>query len=181
MAQNFCYNEVMNKKKIVANIRQNFEKWRKINMPNANPARMCMYQAVFTHSYLKSMGSLGRVLISAGSHAFPRIDLKDDDGVVHTHFSYIFDPNKVSEAIKTNTLPEVHVWVQLPDRGEIVDITTRYLKEQCETLSGLKWLAPDPPDFLWLSPNDLPEGVAYEPDMNACMLIEHFCKLTWGF
>jgi hypothetical protein len=169
----------MNKAQEVAKIRKDFHEWHAKFMPDLKFERSCFYQAVFTSQHLKTL-NLGRVLIAAGSMSYPRIDMSKDDGIMATHYSYVFEPYSLDTiaSIENNMMPEMHVWVTLPDQGEIVDITTCYLKELCENHAGIKWLAPDPPDFIWS--RTLPEHVYYTPDPKAVLLIPYFFKLTWG-
>lgn len=166
---------MLDKAKEVSTIRKDLNEWYKRFNLKLKEEQSCFYQAIFTHQHLKTL-NLGRVLISAGSLSYPRIDLKKDDGKIATHFSYIFDPN----VYEVDSMQEMHVWVQLPDRLEIVDITTRYLKSQCENLAKMPWLAPEPPDFLWCKVNELPEGVHYEPHKKAVQLVQEYFKRTWN-
>jgi hypothetical protein len=63
-------------------------------------------------------------------------------------------------------LPEIHVWVGLPDQNELLDFATKFLPEQAAK-EGLIWRTPPPPDFLWCGPSELPAGVIYKPDLDA--------------
>jgi len=69
-------------------------------------------------------------------------------------------------ALKLGLLPEIHVWVGLPDQNELLDFTTKFLPEQAAK-EGLIWRTPPPQDFLWCGPVELPEGVIYKPDLDA--------------
>ena len=68
--------------------------------------------------------------------------------------------------MKLGLLPEIHVWVGLPDQNELLDFATKFLPEQAAK-EGLAWRTPPPPDFLWCGPSELPEGVLYKPDLDA--------------
>lgn len=177
-----CYNGTMiDKPAIVADIRSQFAGWLKKWKPDADPAKLCFYLAVFTHGHLKEMGKFGRCLISAGTFRIPRINLADDDGVVATHFGYTFTPDEAAmEALKAERMPEIHCWVQLPDQQEIVDLSTCYAKKQCKSLTGLDWLAPDPPDYVWHHPHELPAGIEYHPTPEAVAVARYFIQSTWG-
>ena len=85
-----------------------------------------------------------------------------------THFSYEWSPwrEESQAALKLGLLPEIHVWVGLPDQNELLDFATKFLPEQAAK-EGLAWRTPHPPDFLWCGPSELPEGVLYKPDLNA--------------
>ena len=68
-------------------------------------------------------------VIQAGSLQWPRLRPEDDDGVVNTHFAYMWGgltPESVVSMAAGN-LPEIHVWAGLPDEQIIVDFSTRYL------------------------------------------------------
>lgn len=108
-----------------------------------------------------------RAVLQAGSASWPRIDLTKDDGRIMTHFSYMFsdDTKSMMDILIHQKLPEMHCWVGIVDTMEIVDPTTIYLKKQCERLTSMKWLAPEPSDFIWCSPasKDWPDGVVYRP------------------
>lgn len=172
----------MDKAKIVADIRREFDEWCLKYDFKGDPAQSCFYQAVFAHSHLKNLGTFGRCLISAGTFSIPRINLRDDDGITGTHFSYVFTPDAIAmQAVEEDRMPEMHVWVTLPDRQEVVDLTTRYCKVQCERTTGLKWTAPDPPDFVWHHINQLPRGIEYTPSREAIAVVQYFFKKTWGF
>lgn len=56
------------------------------------------------------------------------------------------------------------------DQNELLDFATQFLPEQAAK-KGLAWRTAPPPDFLWCRPSDLPEGVLYEPDLNAIRFI----------
>jgi hypothetical protein len=172
---------MIDKPAIVADIRGQFADWLKKWKLKADLFMMCFYFAVFTHGHLKEMGKFGRCLISAGSFSIPRMNLADDDGVVATHFGYTFTPDqKAMEEVQNDRMPEMHCWVQLPDCQEIVDLSTCYVKSQCKKLAGLDWLAPNPPDFVWHHPFQLPAGITYKPDPHAVALVQYFFKTTWG-
>lgn len=109
-----------------------------------------------------------RVSICAGSMSWPRIDVREDDGKVLTHFSYMWEPGHPLSraALAAGLLPELHAWVELPDTSEIVDPTTRYLVTRAQR-AGLTWTASPPPFFLWVKRDDLPEGVIYKNEHDA--------------
>ncbi len=95
-----------------------------------------------------------------------------DDGKRPTHFSYEWSPwrEESQAALKLGLLPEIHVWVGLPDRNEIVDFSTKFFREQA-AVEGLDWRTAPPPDFLWCAPADLPAGVVYTPNLDAIAFI----------
>ena len=97
----------------------------------------CLYWAGATHKELSLHGLKPR--IKAGWMNWPIVPKHLDDGVCSTHFSYEFeagDPMMNFFSMAAGNLPEMHVWVQLIDTNEIVDLSTRSLQEQCAKLPG---------------------------------------------
>jgi hypothetical protein len=170
---------MINKAKIVADIRREFAEWRKKWDFKGNPAKACFYHAVFTHGHLKNLGLFNKVLISAGTFSIVRLAV--DDGISPTHFSYTFTPDRAAmEAVENDRMPEMHCWVTIPETQEVVDLTTCYLKDQCKELTGLDWKAPDPPDYVWHHIDSLPCGIEYTPSREAVALVQYFFQRTWG-
>lgn len=172
----------MDKALIVADIRHKVRNWQQKNMPDLDLSKACFYYHVLAQEMLRQhLGTETRILVSAGSFSFPRINLALDDGFIDTHFSYMWnakDPRTI-DAISRNEMPEMHIWLAMPDRGEIFDITTCYLRSNCEIITGNKWLAPNPPDFIWCRLEDLPPGVVYKPDPTAVQYVIKMIKYTW--
>lgn len=131
-----------------------------------NRPGLCLYYAHHTAAVL--WRHRYRAVIQAGSLQWPRLRPEDDDGVVATHFAYEWSPTTPESAMSValGNLPEVHVWVGLVDRQEIVDFTTRHLRASSLAL-GLEWTAAAPPDYLWCSAQDTPERVVYRPNRDA--------------
>ncbi len=113
---------------------------------------LCLYYAHYTASVLHRHGY--HATIQAGSLQWPRIKPEDDDGVMNTHFAYMWTPMWTPGAYESalsvlmGNLPEMHCWVGIIDTQEIVDFTTRHLKTAAANLD-LAWTAADPPEFLW--------------------------------
>lgn len=130
----------------------------------------CLYWAAETTRELSRRGL--RALIQAGTLMWPRVLPEQDDGVSPTHFSYVWEPNSMTtrNLILAGMLPEMHIWVGLPDSNEIVDLTTKFLPVQCQRLIKYDWPGIKPPDYLWTNAKELPEGVIYEPDIKAIVL-----------
>lgn len=168
------------KLEIIAGIRSLMWQWHAKMYPTLDLTAACFYWSVIAHSKLKELGY--SVLITGGTLNWPRINLKNDDGKMLTHFSYQWEPDSAATrlAIAENRMPEMHVWVHLPAEGEIVDLTTRYLKAQCERRTRMRWLAADPPDFLWCRYDQLPDGVYYESSQSAIHHIRRMVERTWG-
>ena len=69
-------------------------------------------------------------------------------------------------SVALGNLPEMHVWVGIVDRQELVDFTTRHLKAVAGAL-GMAWTATDPPSYLWCPANQTPDWVVYRPNREA--------------
>ena len=123
---------------------------------------LCLYYAHHTLSVLCRHGL--QAVIQAGSLQWPRIRREEDDGVVNSHFAYEWGPTPESAmSVAMGNLPEIHVWVGIVDRQEIVDFSTRHLKA---AFLG-PWTAPDPPRYLWCPAGQLPDWVVYRPNREA--------------
>ena len=136
------------------------------------PGRIsCMYSTYFLLLEFEDLGIAA--LPCAGSMSWPRVTRELDDGVSPSHYSYTWSPDCIMSIISVAmaALPEMHVWVALEATREYVDINTRYFPEACETVTGLKWLSPPPPDYLWvIVPRDIPDWVLYEGNMQAIIV-----------
>ncbi len=130
----------------------------------------CLYWSLTLMGVLLKCGY--RALIQAGSLYWPIVPPDKDDGKSPTHFSYEWSPwrEESRAALKLGLLPEMHVWVGLPDQNELLDFSTKHLPQQAEQ-EGLVWRTPAPPDFLWSSSSDLPDGVVYKPRIDAIRFV----------
>ena len=138
----------------------------------------CLYWSLALMGVLLQRGY--RALIQAGSMSWPIVPPDQDDGKASTHFSYEWSPwrEESQAALKLGLLPEIHVWVGLPDQNELVDFSTKGFPQQAAK-EGLVWRTPRPPDFLWCGPSDLPEGVIYRPNMDAIgFILNRISKTT---
>lgn len=133
--------------------------------PELTPERGCVYLALATVAILRQYGI--RASFQAGSSSWPRIRPEEDDGVINTHFSYVWEPRskRTLAQLAAGVLPEMHAWAAIPATVEIIDLSTCYLPEQCRKTAGMAWTAPAPPDYLWT--DKLPEGVLYRPELSA--------------
>lgn len=127
---------------------------------------LCLYYAHHTASVL--WRHRYQAVIQAGSMQWPRVRREEDDGRMNTHFGYEWSPQRPESAMSValGNLPEMHVWVGIVDRQEVVDFTTRHLKTSAEAI-GMPWTADDPPRHLWCPANDLPDWVQYRPNRDA--------------
>jgi hypothetical protein len=140
---------------------------RHVNRLDDRPG-LCLYYAHHTCATLWKHGY--KAVIQAGSLQWPRVRPEDDDGVMNTHFAYQWSPRDPASALSVamGNLPEIHVWVGIVDRQEVVDFTTRYLKQSSERI-GMPWTAADPPRYLWCPANALPAWVVYHPNRDATL------------
>jgi hypothetical protein len=131
-------------------------------------AGLCLYYTHHVLSLLWRHGYQNRAVVQAGSMQWPRIRKEEDDGVMNTHFAYEGSPHDPASAMSValGNLPEMHVWVGIVDRQEIVDFTTRHLKSAAAAL-GMAWTAADPPHYLWCPAGQLPDWVRYRPNREA--------------
>lgn len=61
----------------------------------------------------------------------------------------------------------MHCWVVLPERRELIDMSSSSFPEQCMKLIGKDWPGIKPPDYLWCSFDNLPKDVIYRADREA--------------
>ena len=90
----------------------------------------CFYWSLTLMGVLLQQGY--HALIQAGSLSWPIVPPGQDDGHSPTHFSYEWSPwrEESEAALKLGLLPEIHVWVGLPDQNELLDFTTKFLPDQ---------------------------------------------------
>lgn len=134
---------------------------------DATEQRKCLYWAAAVMMAGKEHNR--KLILQAGSASFLFLKQEEDDGKSPTHFSYMWEGNTRFVHMGGNniSLPEMHIWCADVERKEVVDLTTRFLKE--DTLAaGFRWTAADPPRYLWNS--KLPKGWAYQPNREATML-----------
>jgi hypothetical protein len=140
------------------------------------PAQACLYWACYTVEVLMALGI--RAIIQAGSASWPRLRPDQDDGVSPTHHSYVWEPDSAATRFRlaAGDLPEMHVWAAVPERGEIIDMTTRYWPDQCLSIQELDWPGDKPPTYFWGTADEVPDGVIYAADMKAIALALHLLK-----
>ena len=146
------------------------KKFEQLLPDGMQPQAACLVWAAASVAVLRSMGI--KCLIQAGTASWPRIRPEQDDGVINTHFSYVWEPDSKTtlEKVVSGEMPEMHVWAGLPDHSEILDMTTKYLPEQAWQLCGMDWPGTIPPRYVWANVKRLPDGVMYQPDIDACKL-----------
>lgn len=131
----------------------------------------CLYWADSTVKILRKYGYNAQ--LQAGSLQWScRNNNWIDDGVSHTHFSYMWDKNVARQFLRNGLLsvgilPEMHCWAGIIDTNEIVDLSTRHLIQQYEKTMREEWQAPTPPLYLWADKDTILDGVRYIPDVEA--------------
>jgi hypothetical protein len=145
-----------------------------------NQGGICLHWALVAMEVLRQTGR--RAILQGGTSLWPRIPFKPDNDPRESHFGYTWDPDSdvCKKAIADGLMPPMHVWVALPKEKEIVDMTTRYLPAECQKCFGLKWTAPAPPKYLWANERQLPLGVAYIADRDACRLARQLAGIEGG-
>lgn len=127
----------------------------------------CLYLAYYGALEIALRGL--RPLLQAGSAGWPRVRTEEDNGAGPTHFSYVWSPAEEPSrmALAVGLMPEMHVWIGLPDSGEIVDFSTGLFPVQAKKLMGYDWpLELLPPSYFWGGPAALGRAY-YNPDMAA--------------
>lgn len=149
-------------------------------LPNgANIEQACLYHAYATQQILQAvltngLGPHSKCIMQAGSASWMMIKPEEDDGKINTHFSYVWEGDAHTQLIKMsmieNYMPEMHAWNAILSPGEppqLVDVSTKYLKEQCKRL-GMDWTAKDPPEYIWGGAFELrTESIIYNPSEEA--------------
>jgi hypothetical protein len=134
----------------------------------------CLYWSKIAINLLASMGL--RAILQAGDLQWQMVPHELDDGVSSTHFSYMWSDKRDMIFNPSGELPEIHVWVGLPEQNEIVDFSTGGFKKRAIEHHGLPWLGPDPPLYLWGPP---PDRTIYHPFLEATLfakkLIDYHC------
>ncbi|MFA5766515.1 MAG: hypothetical protein WC919_01150 [Candidatus Paceibacterota bacterium] len=127
---------------------------------------LCLYYAKETIAVFARHGY--KAVIQAGSLQWPCLCPEDDDGVISTHFAYMWSPGDFTSAfsVALGNLPEMHCWVGLLEEQEIVDFSIRHLKTAA-AIHGVKWTAADPPPYFWCHVNEIPDDVRYIPNREA--------------
>jgi hypothetical protein len=106
-----------------------------------------------------------KLLMYAGSAAWPCMDDEHDDGYSPNVFEYVFDPNdhQTIARLSAGMLPEMHVWAGNPRTGDIIDLSTGDLPQQALETAGIEWKAATPPDHWWGPASRLPKYASYKP------------------
>lgn len=130
----------------------------------------CVYWTIILIQLLQRKGI--KAVPQAGTMNWPIVPAHLDDGVSNTHFGYVWSPNEMQSimGVLAGGMPEVHVWVGLPETQEIIDFSTNGFRRSAEAM-GHKWQTPEPPDYLWMPVSELPPDVVYKCEQPAVLYI----------
>ncbi len=136
----------------------------------------CLYAAMSLMHVLDVIGI--RAWIQAGTCYWPRLtpeQAKSEDDPIYS-FGYEWEPNSFDTQVRIalDTLPEMHVWVAIPDTNEIVDLTSGQFPVQCQNLLKLDWPGIKPPDYFWCKVGgpEWPQSVQYFAKLDAVKLVD---------
>lgn len=90
--------------------------------------------------------------LQGGSFSARIVPPEQDNGIIATHFSYEFNILDAIEQMNRRVMPEMHAWVVIPDRKELVDMTIWSVPTLCERIGKAKYLMPENyyPKEVWL-------------------------------
>lgn len=143
----------------------------------------CLYHALAMSTALAEAG-YDRVILQAGSASF-LFDPSSQEPLP-SHYSYVFEESAtdIFLALMSGQLPEMHVWVAAKETPSsdwvIIDATTKHLPALTGGL-GMQWVAPEPPDCLWVTAKELPTGWHYEPCQPATELAYRLSQPVFEF
>jgi hypothetical protein len=125
----------------------------------------CLYWSLTAGLVLQRHGI--RSILQAGTMLWP---MAEDTGTNETHFGYQWDPTDIGSqaALEVGAMPEIHIWIVLPETQEIIDFSVRHLP-RLAALDGKTWTKETPPDFLWVKKEQMPDGVIYRAEVGATL------------
>lgn len=133
----------------------------------------CLLWAFFTVVELRKLRIPAQ--LQAGTAYWPISTPETDDGVSPTQYGYDFDIHRAMPFISDSLLPEMHVWAAVAEKPqEIIDLTAPFFKKRAIEDWGYKYTAPDPPPYLWCSPDNLPTGARYWANRQAIEIANSF-------
>lgn len=109
--------------------------------------------------------------------------LKADDGVSDNYLSFEWQGEAATARavpVKGEPLPEMHCYIWLPKRKEIVDFSVRYLPRFAEKIGFQFEPGFEPPDYYWGDPNRLAPRAIYIPNVDATKLALQFMRHQKG-
>ena len=148
--------------------------FRRVYEPRGMPADAgCLLWSCAVLHTLHQNGVNG--VLQAGSSNWPLLPRHLDDGVSSTHFGYVFEADVAKVRFAQGWLPEVHVWVVVPETETLIDMTTAYQPAQCRKMIG-KEFHPEsvPPPYFWDKFDRLPDWWRYKADAVAIAMMHAF-------
>lgn len=93
------------------------------------------------------------------------------------NFEFVWEPRSIDTilSLREAELPEMHIWGFIPDRNELVDLTTGTFPFLAKH-ARVGWTKEKPAPYLWCRLNEVPDGVSYIPFPSAIQVAEHFIK-----
>jgi len=156
--------EVKEKDEIVAEARKLIAE----NLPERMVEAGCLYHSIAVSKVLSDRGYPSVIVGGSCSWQFTRYD----NGKNPTHFSYTFTPGVY---IPESDMPEMHIWVDLCEKNEIVDISTKYLPAQAKRMIKIEFDEElSPPDYYWGDPTEENHRFSYEYDKLATVMANEF-------
>ena len=143
---NARYINLLEKRQLYEKARLQLQEWYGAEQADLGS---CLYWGQVTMKILTQAGL--RPVLQAGTMQWRMVPPALDDGISPTHFSYVWTPGSPESRadVAAGHLPEMHVWVGLPDSSELVDFSTGTFRKLAQERFGLRWLGPDPPAFIW--------------------------------
>lgn len=139
-----------------------------------NSVGSCLYSSLYTVLLLGKKHGI-KAILQAGTMGWRVVKPELDNGIGITHFSFQWSPDTLASkiAVATGNLPEMHVWVGIPDTQELIDINTNIVPKFLQLMCPEQvWSADMPPDFLWTSVKGWSHDCYYEPVMEATVLAQ---------
>jgi len=145
--------------------------------PNVEPYAACLYLGLCMCAVSRRWGT-DEMLLQAGTTLWPLKDPWQTGSSGDTHFGYSWTSDNMKQALVHRKLPEMHVWNELAETGEIIDINLGFWPEQAER-HNYDWIGTLPPDYMWTE--RIPERVVYEPDSTAISVIQELVETGTSF
>jgi hypothetical protein len=172
-------------------MRRRLELWHGKESVEASTG-LCFWYALALHIEAKLAGR--NLMLQAGTAEWQRVPPEDDDGVMATHYGYVFEKDAPytkafarelmgSSKLQRSILPEMHVWLIDVDKHALVDPTAGHFVAQAKTLCGFDWPGPVPPETLWCPIDDVPKDgtLIYNADPDACAMLLPLIKHKFAF
>lgn len=152
-------------------------KWLEVNNPDAlNNHGACLH---WTTAGIMAFHVLTRhiAIVQAGTCYWPRLPIyqiesdadKDPNHQYGFKWNGEYTPEDIHQMMLGN-LPEMHIWIALPELKEIVDFSVHGFPDHCKQYLGLDWPGPKPPKYFWAAAGEIHHYVNYEPNQLATII-----------